>query len=162
MRRMLLSCLLLLALLAGCGGEKPAETPGETPPAEEAEPVLGLADRLEEVGVADGLQEIVEGIDFITIQSILLEGGGEDDTCFPWNNAGKLHAAQFGHLDVEEKHVHGLGLEGGQRLERATIDTGEGEEGRLPDVTLEEAGGERLVVDDGAGQHVCVCHVIFF
>ncbi len=39
MRRMLLSCLLLLALLAGCGGEKPAETPGETPPAEEAEQV---------------------------------------------------------------------------------------------------------------------------
>ena len=39
MRRMLLSCLLLLALLAGCGGEKPAETPEETPPAEEAEQV---------------------------------------------------------------------------------------------------------------------------
>ena len=37
MRRMLLSCLLLLALLAGCGGEKPAETPEETPPAEETE-----------------------------------------------------------------------------------------------------------------------------
>ena len=37
MRRMLLSCLLLLALLAGCGGEKPAEMPEETPPAEETE-----------------------------------------------------------------------------------------------------------------------------
>ena len=40
MRRIFLSCLLLLALLAGCGGEKPAEeAPEETPPAEEAEQV---------------------------------------------------------------------------------------------------------------------------
>ena len=37
MRRMFLSGLLLLALLAGCGGEKPAEMPEETPPAEETE-----------------------------------------------------------------------------------------------------------------------------
>ena len=43
MRRMLLSCLLLLALLAGCGGEKPAEAPEETPPVEETEQIESLS-----------------------------------------------------------------------------------------------------------------------
>ena len=43
-------------------------------------PFQRFVGRRKEVGVADRLQQIVEGIHFIAIQGILLEGGGEDHT----------------------------------------------------------------------------------
>ena len=45
------------------------------------EPVLRFINRGDELIIADGLQEEVEGLDLVTLEGIFLKGGGEDDTC---------------------------------------------------------------------------------
>ena len=42
-------------------------------------PAQGFVGRLEEVGIADGFEQIVEGIDLIAVEGVLAESGGEDD-----------------------------------------------------------------------------------
>ena len=65
-------------------------------------PLECFVGRLMKLGVTKGFMEIIEGVDFVAIESVLLKGGGEDNTCVFGHKFGKLHSVELGHLDVEK------------------------------------------------------------
>ena len=68
----------------------------------DAEPVECLVRGLQEVLIAHRLHQIVQRRHLVTLDSILLEGGGEDDLRLLGQNLGKLNTREFGHLYVKE------------------------------------------------------------
>lgn len=89
----------------------------------------------QEFGVADGFEQVVDGIDLESFHGVLFEGGSEDNLHAVANQAGESQPVEFRHLDVEEYEVDvlfvqafqgfdGIGVSGLQVQERGASDVG--------------------------------------
>lgn len=116
------------------------------------EPAERLVGRLQKVGVADGLEQVVEGPHAEPLDGILGEGRGENHAGLLGQHARELHAVEPRHLDVAEEQVDGCLA---QRLAGRNAAPERGlqfEKRRLAHVGFHQLDGQRLVVDYGTGQ----------
>ncbi len=104
-----------------------------------------------QLGLVDGLEQVINAVDLEGLQRILVVGGGEDDRAGHAGLLKQLKAEAVGEVNVEEEHVGrgaGAGKQGRglrHRLGRAHYRHGR----RLPGQQLgEAAGGQGLVFDD--------------
>ena len=63
---------------------------------------------LQEVLIADGLQQVVERTDTEAFDGILREGCGKDDLCLMGQDLGELDTTEFWHLDIQEQQLYGV------------------------------------------------------
>ncbi len=81
----------------------------------------GAADGLGEAFLADGLEDVVDGLEVEGLDGEVLVGGDEHDERRPGEpgeQPGHVEAVETGHLDVEEDDVDRLGA-AGTRLQGA-------------------------------------------
>ena len=72
-------------------------------PFHQREPLLRLADGLQEFLVANGLEQEIKRRDFIALEGVLLECGRKDDARLRRNHAREREPVKIGHLDIEEQ-----------------------------------------------------------
>lgn len=113
-------------------------------------PLQCLVAGLEEVGIADGLGEVVERVDAVAIDGILAEGGGEDDARGLGQHLAELQSVEVGHLDVKENEVDGVVGKSFEGVHGVVILALEFHEGDFIDVAGQQFHGQGFVVDDGA------------
>ena len=101
----------------------------------------------EEGIVTDGLQQIIQRIDFISFYRILAEGGGENDLRMLGQNAGKLDTTQFRHLDVQENQVNLTIADVFDGSHSAVIGTYKMQKRGSVDITRQQLGCQRFVVN---------------
>ena len=126
---------------------------GGTVPLGQLEPLQRLLGGLEKIGIGDGLEQVVDGIDLVAVHGILPEGGGKDDATAPLDHARELHAVEFGHLYVEEDEVDVALRNPFDRL-HCRVERGfQLQEGGALDITLQQLYGQGFVVDNAAFQY---------
>ena len=131
----------------GCRGA------GGTVPLGQLEPLQRLLGGLEKIGIGDGLEQVVDGIDLVAVYGILSEGGGKDDATAPLDHVRELHAVEFGHLYVEEDEVDVALRNPFDRL-HCRVERGfQLQEGGALDITLQQLYGQGFVVDNAAFQY---------
>ena len=113
--------------------------------------IAHLDGRAQEVGIGDGLEQVVGSVDLITVHGIFAEGRGEHDARRRAQHTGEVKAVEARHLDVQEKQIDGRGLQGVEGFDGTVVTAAVFEKGRLGHITLKKADGQRLVVDDGTG-----------
>lgn len=109
--------------------------------------------RLEKFGVADGLEQVVEGVDPEPLHGIVAVGGHEHHPHpgLP-GRAGQFEPRQAGHLNVEKGDV-GVGAAYGlQRLGGRGVASGQLEAVGLAHIALDELHGQGFVVCDDASE----------
>ena len=106
--------------------------------------------RLESL-VAEGLQQVVEGSHFESLQGVGIVGGDEDDDRPPvgLDSSRSSKPSMTGHLHVEEQEVRRLARDGLERFRSRRRNAPANLDVRLPLEKLQEAPSRRrLVVDD--------------
>ena len=139
----------------GYGGARfvlSADVSSYSRPIIQTKPFLRLVNGGEELIIADGLQEEVEGTHLVTLEGVFLKGGGEDDARFRGYHVGQFHAVEIGHLDVEEEQIGLLLLDGVDGLDGVSEGGQERQVWRLGNEGLQEFDSQRLVVDDDTGE----------
>ncbi len=106
----------------------------------------------EELIVADGLQQEVEGTHLVALEGILFEGGGEDDLCLLGQHVSQLHPVEVGHLDIQEEQVGLLLLDGIDGFYRVGKRAQQLQFGCLGYERLQQFHRQRLVIDDHTTQ----------
>lgn len=98
----------------------------------------------------EGLEEIVDGVDFEGTEGELVVSGDEDDGgdgC--WGEAlEEVEAGETGHLDVEKQDIGGLGGEVAEGFFGGFELSVDGEVGSLGEHAAEALAGEAFVVND--------------
>ena len=125
---------------------------------EQFEPLDGLVGRLEEVGVGNGLEQVVEGIDLVAVEGVLLEGSGKDDAGARIDHPREFEPVEFGHLDVEEEEVDLLFGQFLHGLNSTGVFPCQFEEGSLGYIALKQSEGQGFIVYNGTFQF----HIKFF
>ena len=100
-----------------------------------------LFDGLHEAGEGDGLEQVIDSIDLVTLEGIFAIGGGEDDGGDVLEGARKFDAVEVGHVDVEENDIDMMLLAEAEGFEGVLGGAGELEFGEFADVVLEEFAG---------------------
>ena len=83
---------------------------------------------------AEGLQEIIDGIDTEALDGVFGVGGGEDDEGRGSERLDEVHAVEVGHVDVAEDGIDGVVFEEGTGLHRTLALGSEFEERYLTDI----------------------------
>ena len=118
--------------LTACGQRKPI-----------FQTVGGAAELIE----AEGLEQVVDGIDLEALDSILGVGGREDDERRYRKRLHEIHAVEVGHVDVAEDGIDGLTVEDVLGLEGTLALGDELQKRNLADVCDELLQSQGLVVD---------------
>ena len=103
---------------------------------------------------AEGLQQVVNGIDLEALDSIFGVGGGKYDEGRGSQRLDELHAIEVGHVDVAENDVDGLTVEHVDGLEGTLALGCQLKEWHLINIGDELLQGQRLVVDGDDSYHV--------
>ncbi|VXA82623.1 hypothetical protein AERO8C_140115 [Aeromonas veronii] len=67
--------------------------------------LLEASEGLGEPGGLHRFEQVVEGVLFKCLNGIFVKGGDKDDAGQGVEHGDQLHAAQLGHLDIEEHHI---------------------------------------------------------
>ena len=125
----------------------------------------GPADGLGEAFPADGLEDVVDGLEVEGLDGEALVGGDEHDERRPGEageEPGQVEAVEAGHVDVEEDDVDGLGPVGSglqgpvdpaQRLGRVARALGAADPGIRVQQVQQFLQGGLFVVDGEGAQH---------
>ena len=122
----------------------------------EQEPLHRLVARLQEVGIADGLEQVIQRVDAEPVNGILVEGGGEHDARVLGNHLAQLQSVQLGHLYVEEQQVHRRLADTVQGVGSIGVLAAQFQEWYLLHIAREQFHCQRFVVNDGTlDNHDC-------
>ncbi len=115
--------------------------------------------RFQETLERDGFQQVVRHVEFVAFQGILRVGRGEYDQRLFLQNFQERQPRDFGHIDVEEKNVHGILLQDLDGRQRTGAGLNQLQVRYFGHVLFHELAGHRLVVHNQAGVGHGSCRV---
>ena len=119
------------------------------------EPLQRFVAGFEKLGVGDGLEQVVESVDALTVNGILVKRGGEHHACGFGQHFRELQPVEFWHLDVEKHQVHWIVGDASHSVDGIRILAIEFHERNFLHIAHQQLYGKGLVVNYCALYYHC-------
>ena len=124
-------------------------------------PFQSFTGSCQELIVVDRLEQVIQSIDFETVQCILIESRGKDDTGVLGKHPGQFQAVEVGHLYVQKQQVDVPEVNIVQCHDGTVVFAAEFQERCFADIAFHQFQCQRLIIYDYAfkSHFVVVCIV---